>query len=59
MSTTNSKFFQDCRKKPTNLKSRMNNTKDARKSLQQLVTISRPQLQQRTTKELESMRQEI
>ena len=55
MSTTNSKPFQDFRKKPTNLKSKVNNTKGARKSLQQLVTISRPEPQQRTAKELESM----
>ena len=55
MSTTNSKRFEDSRKKPTDLKSGVNNTKDATNSWQQLATISRPQLQQITSKELELM----
>ena len=59
MSTTNSKNFQGFRKKPTNLKSKITNTKGERKSLQQFVRISRPEPQERRAKELGSMTQEI
>ena len=60
MSTTNSNIFQDFRKKPTNLKSRMTNTiAIEKKSLQQFVRSSRPEPRERRANEIGSMTQEI